>query len=133
MAVFLFLLAFICILISGIYAPIIALIYLFIGFLVLTSYPTRTIISREADRLSLGNWANWEEEYKPVPEKKILYFKIVVKKRAQLRALFQSTIKIERIYAVSILVALVYPCDLLQFVYLQLSYLFFCHCLQLFS
>ena len=78
MAVFLFLLAFICILISGIYAPIIALIYLFIGFLVLTSYPTRIIISREADRLSLGNWANWEEEYKPVPEKKILYFKILV-------------------------------------------------------
>ena len=44
------------------------------SILILISYPTRKIISREADRLSLGNWANWEEEYKPVPEKKILYF-----------------------------------------------------------
>ena len=78
MAVFLFFVALICILVSSVYAPIVALIYLFIGFLILISYPTRKIISREADRLSLGNWANWEEEYKPVPEKKILYFKILV-------------------------------------------------------
>ena len=78
MAVFLFFVALICILVSSVYAPILALIYLFIGLLILMSYPTRKIINREADRLSLGNWANWEEEYKPVPEKKILYFKILV-------------------------------------------------------
>ena len=78
MAVFLFFVALICILVSSVYAPIVALIYLFIGLLILMSYPTRKIINREADRLSLGNWGNWNEEYKPVPKRKILYFKILV-------------------------------------------------------
>jgi len=77
MVVLLFAVTLICIFIGSIYMPILVFIYLFMGFLLLTTYPVRRIISREADRLSLGNWANWEEEYKPVPEKKILYFKIL--------------------------------------------------------